>query len=67
MFAENSKHFESGEKPEQEKPLQDNVVCAWCKKEMGRNEGLKEGEISHGICADCKEKYFPKSNKEQKN
>ncbi|MBI2446467.1 MAG: hypothetical protein HYV51_01445 [Parcubacteria group bacterium] len=60
MSTENLEHpKESGEKSEQEKILKNNIICAWCKKEIGTKEGLKEGKISHSICQDCKEKYFP--------
>lgn len=64
MSSENFEHPEnSGNKTEQEKPAKGKVVCAWCKKEMGEKEGLKEGEVSHGICENCREKHFPKSGK----
>ena len=54
---ENSQKQE--EKPEQEKSQKGRVICAWCKKELGEKEGLKEGEVSHGMCQDCREKHFP--------
>lgn len=66
MSLENLKQFEEpGEKPEQEKPQKGRVVCAWCKKELGEKEGLKEGEISHGICPDCRDKLLPRSDKKR--
>ena len=37
------------------------VVCAWCKKEMGDASSPDEGsnsEITHGICAACKDYFF---------
>lgn len=37
------------------------VVCAWCGEELGRKPGLGQSGISHGICLDCQEKYFPKT------
>ena len=36
------------------------IVCAWCKKDMGIKKGGKKEEISHGICKECYEKFFPK-------
>lgn len=69
MSSENFENPEySGKKEEQEKSQQEKsakgrVVCAWCQKEMGKKEGLKEGQISHGICENCREKHFPKSGK----
>ena len=56
---------ESGKKPEQEKPKA-KVVCAWCKKEMGEVEWPREGEVTHGICPNCREKFFHKPDKERK-
>jgi len=35
------------------------VICAWCGKEMGRKPGLGETGISHSICPECMQKYFP--------
>lgn len=28
------------------------VICAWCKKVIREGE-LIDGQVSHGICADC--------------
>lgn len=36
------------------------VICAWCKTVLGEVEG--EGE-THGMCPDCREKYFGKNVK----
>lgn len=30
-----------------------NAVCAWCGKDLGDRPGLKDGEVSHGMCQDC--------------
>jgi len=30
-----------------------NRVCSWCSTVMGHTDGLKDGEITHGICDDC--------------
>jgi len=35
-----------------------DVVCAYCKKDMGRKEG-PEGRVSHGICEACLAKLLP--------
>ena len=35
------------------------VVCAWCKKDLGEKEPLKDKSITHGICPECEAKYFP--------
>jgi len=32
-------------------------VCSWCGKVMGEKEGEEgDGEITHGICGECKKK-----------
>lgn len=42
------------------------TVCAWCNKVM--NEGPKgvNGEISHGICLECKEQVMKDMKKPAK-
>lgn len=37
------------------------VCCGWCGCFMGWKDGTG---ISHGLCDDCRDKYFPKSEKE---
>lgn len=37
------------------------VVCAWCHKVIRRLADRRIG-ISHGICPECKTKYFPDIN-----
>ena len=32
------------------------IVCAWCKKPIGKKEPLHNTAISHGICEKCKQK-----------
>jgi len=34
-----------------------DIVCAWCKKDMGKkpSDEITEGLISHGICKECAE------------
>ena len=33
-----------------------NVVCAWCKKQIGTKEPLQSEETTHGICPECLKK-----------
>ncbi len=35
------------------------VICAWCGEVMHRNPELGESVVSHGICLECQQKYFP--------
>ena len=35
------------------------VICAWCGKDMGEKDGKGVEGVSHGICEDCVNKYFP--------
>ena len=37
------------------------IICAWCGKSMGYKKGNK-GEISHGICPECKKVEYDNSN-----
>ncbi len=39
------------------------VICAWCGKFLRNLDDCREG-VSHGICLECRDKYFPeeKSN-----
>jgi len=32
------------------------VICAWCKKDLGTEEG-PEDQISHGMCDECKVQF----------
>ena len=34
------------------------IQCAWCKKELKRNDVEPKDKISHGICLTCKEKLL---------
>ena len=34
------------------------LMCAWCGKEMYITRSLGRSVISHGICFECKQKYF---------
>jgi DNA-directed RNA polymerase subunit RPC12/RpoP len=29
------------------------IICAWCKKKMGKIEPLHDETVSHGICPPC--------------
>lgn len=29
------------------------IVCAWCEKEMGEKEPLRDPSVTHGICDLC--------------
>lgn len=35
------------------------VKCAWCGKPLGVKDGQGVEGISHGICNDCLNRYFP--------
>lgn len=39
------------------------VICAWCGRVIRRKPGLGEPVVSHGICLQCTQKYFPKYSK----
>jgi len=32
------------------------LVCAWCKKVLGKKENPEPDIVSHGICKDCVKK-----------
>ena len=34
-------------------------VCAWCDRHMSGPDPSVATQISHGICADCLQRYFP--------
>lgn len=36
------------------------VKCAWCGKYLGEKEPYEDKSVTHGICPECREKYFPK-------
>ena len=38
------------------------VVCAWCSRVLGTKPG-PAGSVTHGICTDCIEQYFPKESR----
>ncbi len=39
------------------------VMCAWCGKEMHRNLSRGQLVVSHGICPECKQKYFSETTR----
>ena len=42
-------------------PLMPLVIkCAWCGKYMGEKEPYEDKSVTHGICSECRAKYFPK-------
>lgn len=36
------------------------IKCAWCGKYLGEKEPYEDKSVTHGICPECREKYFPK-------
>ena len=42
-------------------------ICSWCGKEMGDAGYMssKKGEISHGMCSECGEKYLTEIEKDK--
>ena len=38
------------------------IKCAWCGKYMGEKEPYEDKSVTHGICPECRAKYFPKKN-----
>jgi len=37
------------------------VICAWCSKVIDKKPGLGKPVVSHGICRECVQKYFPET------
>jgi PAS domain-containing protein len=35
------------------------TICAWCNKEISADSGQPDGMISHGICLECQDYFFP--------
>jgi len=35
------------------------VLCAWCGVVMDRNPELGKSVVSHGLCSECQQRYFP--------
>jgi len=38
------------------------IRCAWCGKYLGEKEPYEDKSETHGICPECRAKYFPKNN-----
>jgi len=38
------------------------IKCAWCGKYMGEKEPYEDKSVTHGICPECRAKYFPKKD-----
>lgn len=44
------------------------TVCAWCKRHKVNGYWIKDAvfhpsvQVTHGICPDCRDEYFPKSH-----
>ena len=36
------------------------IKCAWCGKYLGEKEPYEDMSVTHGICPECRAKYFPK-------
>ena len=36
------------------------IKCAWCGKYLGEKEPYEDKSVTHGICPECRAKYFPK-------
>jgi len=34
-------------------------VCSWCRKEIPEESDGRDGRISHGICGECRDYFFP--------
>ena len=35
------------------------TICAWCDKVKSRKPNFGKPAVSHGICLECRPKYFP--------
>ncbi len=51
---------ESAQRGESPRAPRTNAVCAWCGSELPNVDGLAEGEVTHGICAECFERELAK-------
>jgi len=34
------------------------IQCAWCNRDLGEKEPLKDKSTTHTICQECSDKYF---------
>ncbi|MDD5501232.1 MAG: hypothetical protein PHH57_06075 [Candidatus Omnitrophica bacterium] len=53
---------EPGERSWQPPLLPLVIKCAWCGKYLGEKEPYEDKSVTHGICPECRAKYFPKKN-----
>ncbi len=53
---------EPGERSWQPPLLPLVIKCAWCGNCMGEKEPYEDKSVTHGICPECRAKYFPKKN-----
>ena len=51
---------ESAQRGESPRAPRTNAVCAWCGAELPNVDGLADGEVTHGICAECFEREVAK-------
>ncbi|MDP2729828.1 MAG: hypothetical protein Q8O55_05045 [Dehalococcoidales bacterium] len=38
------------------------IKCAWCGRYLGEKEPYEDKSVTHGICPECRAKYFPKKD-----
>ena len=55
-----SASYESAQRGESPRAPRTNCVCSWCGAELPNVDGLAEGEVTHGICAECFERELAK-------
>jgi hypothetical protein len=41
-------------------------ICAWCGRQLGDGEPCLEREVTHGLCEQCRQKYFASANANEK-
>jgi|GEM_PF-4672443 len=41
------------------------IKCAWCGKYLGEKEPFEDKSVTHGICPECRAKYFPKKKNDR--
>ncbi|RPH52292.1 MAG: hypothetical protein EHM85_03330 [Desulfobacteraceae bacterium] len=39
------------------------IVCAWCRRDIGTKEGEALCSVSHGICPECAQKVWDELHK----
>jgi hypothetical protein len=38
-------------------------ICSWCKKEIPQDSGRPDGRVTHGICVECRNYFYPRDGK----